>query len=64
MDDKQILDDTIMLLDTQLSAVNFRMAGILIDDPEFDVLNLLKYRLTQDLYWYSSIKHGISEGYI
>lgn len=64
IDDKQILDETIMLLDTQLSAVKLRLTGMDENNVEKDVLQLLERRLTQDVMWYKGLKIGISEGYI
>lgn len=59
-----ILNDTIMLLDTQLSAVKLRLTGMTPEHHEYDVLTMLKQRLTQDVMWYKGLKIGISEGYI
>lgn len=61
--EKEILDDLIMLNDTELSRIDLLLVGM-DDSPERDILETLKAKQSQHVHWLKGTKHGIREGFI
>lgn len=61
---EEILNDLIMLNDTELSRINLLLVGKTEDDSDWDVLQTLKAQQTSHVHWLKGLKHGISEGLI
>jgi len=59
-----ILNELIMLLDTELSAIKLKLVAMDDSNPEYDILTILEANTAQQVEWHKLLLEKINDGVI